>query len=128
MPDSLSIRRAWYEGGHPIRRRPLAGRLRIGDEGIAVRSWHGSVAFAWGAITGIRVGEPEEAQKRDTWLRVALLGGLIGPLAYFFPKKIKASEITISTGDGDAFVIIDHVEPEEVSVRLAPWMTRFDHL
>jgi len=124
VPDSVSMRQGWYEGGHPARRRPLAGRLRVGDDGIAVRSWHGSVAFAWDAITAIEVGEPEEEQKRDTWLRVALLGGLIGPLAYFFPKNIKASEITVSTTDGDAFVIVDRVEPGELGARLAPWMAR----
>jgi hypothetical protein len=121
VPDSVSMRQAWYAGGHPARRRPLAGRLRVGDDGIAVRSWHGSVAFAWDAITAIEVGEPEEEQKRDTWLRVALLSWL----AYFFPKKIKASEIMVSTADGDAFVVIDRVEPEELSARLPPWMARF---
>jgi hypothetical protein len=120
VPDSLSIRRAWYEGGHPARRRPLAGTLRVGDDGVAVRSWHRSVAFAWDAITAIEVGEPEEEQKRDTWLRVALLGWF----AYFFQKKIKASEIMVSTADGDAFVIIDRVEPDEVSAQLTPWMAR----
>jgi hypothetical protein len=30
----------------------------------------------------------------------------------------------ISTADGDTFVIVDRIEPEELKVRLTPWMHR----
>lgn len=120
MPSSLSIRRAWYEGGHPARRRPMAGRLRVREDGLSVRSWHGSVTLPWEMIIAIEVALPDEGQVRDTWARVALLG----PAAYAFPKKIKASEVVVSTTDGTFLVMIDRAEPEQVLGRLSPWIAR----
>ena len=122
MSRSVSMRHAWYEGGHPARHRPLEGRLRVHDDGIVVRSWRGSVALAWDAVTGIGVREPAETQLRDSWARVWFLG----PLAYFVPKKIRASEIVVSTADGEFVVMIDRAEPDRVRERLrdSDWIAR----
>jgi Bacterial PH domain len=74
VAGSLSMRHVWYEGDHPARRRPLTGKLRVGDDGITVRSWHGSVAFPWDSITGLRVAAAADDQRgySPTW--VVLLG------------------------------------------------------
>jgi hypothetical protein len=121
MADPLSMRHAWYEGDHPARHRPLTGKLRVRADGISVRSWHGSVAFAWDSITGVHVTPAAADQQVYSRTRIALLG-----LWAYLTPKIKASEMRISTVDGDAFVIVDHIESEKLRVRLAPWIARLD--
>jgi hypothetical protein len=119
MRDSVIIRHAWYEGDHPARRRTLTGRLCAGEDGFAVRSWHGSVIFRWDAITRIEVRAPKDAQRRHTWTRDLLLPW---PLNNFLLKTIKATEILVSTKDGAFLVLIDYADPEWVRGRLASWI------
>jgi hypothetical protein len=121
MSDSVVIRHAWYEGDHPARRRTLTGRLCANEAGFGVRSWHGSVTFPWETITGIEVRAPEGVQKRHTWARDFLLPW---PLNNLLLKKIKATEVLVSTKDGEFFVLIDHAEPEWVRARLSLWIEK----
>jgi hypothetical protein len=39
-------------------------------------------------------------------------------------KKIKATEIQVSTKDGEFFVLIDRAEPEWVRARLSSWLEK----
>jgi Bacterial PH domain len=118
MASSVSFRRAWYNGRHPARRRELAGRLQVGPDGIAVKSWRASVSLPWDQVGLIDIRAPKKTQKRVTRGRMLLLGAWASAL----PKPIPATVLEVATSEGPFWVMIDGHDPESVRGRLAPWL------
>lgn len=118
MSDSVVIRHAWYEGDHPARRRTLTGRL-------CARLWR-SIVARFGHVSlgddhrdrGQGAGGGPEAAYLDPRLL------LPWPLNNLLLKKIKATEILVSTKVGEFFVLIDHAEPVWVRARLSSWIEK----
>jgi|SRR5580692_673054 hypothetical protein len=120
MSRPVSVRRALYNGRHPIRSTPLAGQFRVDEHGVGVHSWWRSVSIPWDEVGLIDIRAPKTPQRRVSRPRMFLFGLWAG----LMPRKITATVVDVATRDGNFFVMIDHASPDEVRAMLEPAIAR----
>jgi len=92
-----------YHGGFSDEPKSHAGCiLKIDKSGVSLSKFRTIFSIPWSDITDLEVEGPEQASKRFTATRLALLG----PLGLAFKKSKKSTVIQVSTKSGDLAVFV----------------------
>jgi hypothetical protein len=105
----FTIGKCAYLGGWPEHPKAhgnekTSNSLVVDDKGLRYRGLTTIFAIPWEQVTGMEIEGPEQASKRISGARVAM----IGIFALAAKKKVKSAVITVVTKDGDEAVFQTH--------------------
>lgn len=120
--SKLLIAKTDYHGGlaeHPKPQKAL--NLTIGPDGLEHGSLWKKFSIPWGEIESIEVEGPEQAGKRVTASRVAM----VGVFALIARKKVKSAVITVSLRSGEQAVFQTHAwMAADLKLKLVPILSQ----